>query len=166
MPFLHFRPSENVSRRVIFKSAPPSFSDECPTFLLWVRHFVPIFMFICVFQAPRRPPKEGKQKHLFTPLLSRRDLEGGSVLGAAIPLEMALDSHQCRGQLLLSAPPLCAIMCFCDGEDCDQGSECSKDNTNLSRSFLFFPLFGCGLLGAVVCHLWVAMLPRGSGQDW
>lgn len=67
--------------------------NECPTFLLWVCHFVPIFMFICVFQAPRRPPKEGKQKHLFTLLLSRRDLEGGSVLGAAIPLEMVLDSH-------------------------------------------------------------------------
>lgn len=47
-------------------------------------------MFICVFQASRRLRKEGKQKHLFTPLLSRGDLEGGSVLGPTIPLKWAM----------------------------------------------------------------------------
>lgn len=91
-------------------------------------------MFICAFQAPHRPPKEGKQKHLFTPLLSRRDLEGGSVLGAVISLEMALHSHQCRDQLVRGALSLCVIVCFCDGRADDGESERSKARKHESLS--------------------------------
>lgn len=63
----------------------PALTVKCPELLLWVGHFVSIFMFICMFEASCRLQKESKQKHLFTPLLSRRDLEGGSALGTAIP---------------------------------------------------------------------------------
>lgn len=91
-------------------------------------------MFICVFQAPRRPPKEGKQKHLFTPLLSRRDLEGGSVFGAAIPLEKAPDSLQCRGQLVHGALSVCVIVCYCDRRAHDGDSERSKAHRQEARS--------------------------------
>lgn len=114
-------------------------------------------MFICVFQAPRRPPKEGKQKHLFTPLLSRRDLEGGSVLGAMIPLEMALHSNRCRGQLVRGALSLCVIVCFCDRRAHDAESErCKARRADMSHFqergaplLLFFFSFardGCALL--------------------
>lgn len=45
---------------------------------------------LCLSSFPVASEKEGKQKHLFTPLLSRGDLEGGSVLGPTIPLKWAM----------------------------------------------------------------------------
>ena len=61
--------------RLLFEILITRHTYQMPSILLWVWHFVPIFMFICVFQASCRLQKGSKQKHLFTPLLSRRDLE-------------------------------------------------------------------------------------------
>lgn len=51
--------------------------------------FATLFLFSCSFvsfKPPVTPQKSGKQKRLFTPLLGRRDLEGGSELSTVLLL--------------------------------------------------------------------------------
>lgn len=60
---------------------------------------------LCLFKLPVASLKEGKQKRLFTPLLSRRDLEGGSVLSTAILFKRAV--------IHTSLQPIGSGLCLC-----------------------------------------------------
>lgn len=78
--------------------------------------FGTLFLFSCSFvsfQASRRLLKEGKQKRLFTPLLSRRDLEGGSVLSTAILFKRAV--------IHTSPPPIGSGLCLCARPERERG---------------------------------------------
>lgn len=148
---------------------------KCPAFLLWVWHFVPIFMFICVFQASRHLQKEGRQKHLFTPLLSRRDLEGGSVLSTAILLNGPWFT-QVHSQLVQG----CVFVSICDRKEDDrelfgcEGSRRGVEIAHFNEDELQFAAFIMTWsvwslwLCCSVCHLWVHQ-PRdtfsGSVED-
>lgn len=79
--------------------------------------FATLFLSSCSFvsfKLPRRPRKEGKQKHLFTPLLSRRDLKGGSVLRCSDSFLNGPRFTPVHSQLVRGVLRLC--VCVCDGK--------------------------------------------------
>lgn len=90
----------------------PLWDFNYPAHISNARHsyceFGTLFLFSCSFvsfKPPRRLQKEGKQKHLFTPLLSRGDLEGGSVLSTGILFKWAM--------IHTSPQPIGSGLCLC-----------------------------------------------------
>lgn len=96
--------------------------------------FATLFLSSCSFvsfKLPRRPRKEGKQKHLFTPLLSRRDLEGGSVLRRSDSFLNGPRFTPVHSQLVRGV--LCLCVCVCDGKADDGELFKASGSVNMKR---------------------------------
>lgn len=130
--------------------------------------FATLFLSSCSFvsfKLPHRPRKEGKQRHLFTPLLSRRDLEGGSVLRHSDSFLNGPRFTPVHSQLVRGVLRLC--VCVCDGKADDGELFKASRSVNMKRfeeGELHF-IISSVMAACVECVVVLQRLSPGSCPD-